>query len=72
MRQRIFYVNSFFVNCRFTTLQKLTVVKHKSSKRKKPPKKINGGSWLEGIGTLLIGIAAVSEVVFKIVVYLLG
>ncbi len=43
-------------------------MKYKSSKRKKPPR--DGGSWLTGIGTLLLGIAAVSEVIFKIVVYL--
>ncbi len=42
----------------------------KSHKRKKPPK--DGGSWLVGIGTLLLGIAAICEVVFKIVVYLSG
>ena len=45
-------------------------MKRKSSKRKKPPK--DGGSWLVGIGTLLIGIAAICEVVFRIVVFLLG
>ena len=45
-------------------------MKYKSHKRKKPPK--DGGSWLVGIGTMLLGIAAVCEVVFKIVVYLSG
>ena len=45
-------------------------MKYKSNKRKKPPK--SGGSWLVGFGTLLVGIAAICEVVFKIVVYLLG
>lgn len=47
-------------------------MKYKSSKRKKPPKQTDGGSWLVGIGTLLLGIAAACEVVFKIVVYLLA
>lgn len=46
-------------------------MKYKSSKRKKPPKHKDGGSWLVGFGTLLLGIAAICEVVFKIVVYLL-
>lgn len=45
-------------------------MKYKSHKQKKPPK--DGGSWLVGIGTMLLGIAAVCEVVFKIVVYLSG
>ncbi|MEL3906597.1 MAG: hypothetical protein P1P65_06170 [Treponema sp.] len=45
-------------------------MKRKSSKQKKPPKV--GGSWLVGIGTLFVGIAAICEVVFKIVFFLLG
>lgn len=46
------------------------MMKWTSSKRKKPPSR--GGSWLVGIGTLLVGIAAVCEVAFKIVIILLG
>lgn len=43
-------------------------MKRKSRKRKKPMADI--GSWLAGIGTVLLGIAAICEVIFKIVVYL--
>ena len=45
-------------------------MKYKSSKRKKPGR--DPGSWPVGIGTLLLGIAAVCEVVFQIVVHPLG
>lgn len=48
-------------------------MKRKSNKRKKPqaPKK-DRGSWLSGFGTFLAGIAAVAEVIFQVVSYLLG
>lgn len=45
-------------------------MKRKSSKQKK--RRNDRRSWLADVGKLLAGIAAVCEVVFKIVVYLLG
>lgn len=44
-------------------------MKYKSSKQKK--RRNNRRSWLASIGTFLIGLAAICEVTFKIVVYLL-
>lgn len=43
-------------------------MKHKSSK---PSNQSKGGSWLTGIGTLLLGIAAVCELIYKFVAHLL-
>lgn len=45
-------------------------MKYKSNKQKKPKKDF--GSWLNDIGTLLAGIAAIAEVIFQVVLYLLG
>ena len=47
-------------------------MKYKSSKRKKRRDHESRRSWLADIGTLLLGIAAICEIAFKIVVYLLG
>ena len=43
-------------------------MKYKSYKQKKPRQKL--GSWLQNIGVFLAGIAAVLEVIFKIVIWL--
>lgn len=45
-------------------------MKYKSSKQKKRRKARR--SWLADVGSILTGIAAVCEIVFKIVVYLSG
>ena len=42
-------------------------MKRKSLKRKKPRLKL--GSWLQNFGVFLAGIAAVLEVIFKIVIW---
>lgn len=45
-------------------------MKYKSPKRKKP--RGNRGSWLQNLGIFLTGIAAVLEVVFKVVSFVFG
>lgn len=47
-------------------------MKYKSSKRKKRRPSKNRRSWLQELGSFLMALATFLEVVFKIVVYLLG
>ena len=43
-------------------------MKRKVHKKKKPRRKL--GPWLANIGTFLLGVASICEIVFKIVAYL--
>lgn len=43
-------------------------MKYKSSKRKKPRRK--RGSWLQSVGTFLVGLAALLEVILQFAMWL--